>query len=447
MTPGALRTREISAHLLRECYVDAETGLVRSVRITTSGGCPLSEAELALEPGQDTARRAHGRTLDFSSTWFTAVAEALERRGGQWPPRGQAVVRAPYIDITDDAVNPTTLGLYPDERYDLPGFPYRRYHPEDELGWVWGYSFARQTPVLVPGCCAYPDYGTRSTPATSEAFVQETSSGSAVGSCLEEAIIHALLEVAERDALLMTWHARLPVPRVELTSATDRRVPLLAERAMHLMNYQILAFDITMEQGIPSFWTMAVDRAPSQHRLRTLCTANAHLDPSRALLGALYELVTLLDTLSDSFDPVASAKLLSDPQQVRTIPDHTLRYAHPDAFTRFSFLPMSGPARRLAESTEFTGHDDLTADLTELIGRYVDSGLEVIVVDQTSSEHRAAGLTCVKVLVPGTLPMTFGHDFRRIEGIPRLYSVPRLLGHMARDLRADDINIEPHPFS
>jgi ribosomal protein S12 methylthiotransferase accessory factor len=52
----------------------------------------------------------------------------------------------------------------------------------------------------------------------------------------------------------------------------------------------------------------------------------------------------------------------------------------------------------------------------------------------------------VKVIVPGTLPMTFGHGNRRIHGIPRLYTVPAELGHRAGVLTPADINPHPHPF-
>jgi ribosomal protein S12 methylthiotransferase accessory factor len=38
----------------------------------------------------------------------------------------------------------------------------------------------------------------------------------------------------------------------------------------------------------------------------------------------------------------------------------------------------------------------------------------VIVVDQTTPEHRAGGCSCVKVIVPGMLPVTFGHESRRL---------------------------------
>ncbi|WP_345153771.1 hypothetical protein [Nonomuraea rubra] len=33
-----------------------------------------------------------------------------------------------------------------------------------------------------------------------------------------------------------------------------------------------------------------------------------------------------------------------------------------------------------------------------------------------------------KVIVPGTVSMTFGHRYRRVHGLPRLPGLPRVLG-------------------
>ncbi len=89
---------------------------------------------------------------------------------------------------------------------------------------------------------------------------------------------------------------------------------------------------------------------------------------------------------------------------------------------------------------------DLTDDLTEMVRRLWRHELDVIVVDQTTPEHRASGFCCVKVIVPGTLPMTFGHDNRRIHGLPRLFEVPMLLGYRDQLLPSQDVNPHPHPF-
>ena len=88
---------------------------------------------------------------------------------------------------------------------------------------------------------------------------------------------------------------------------------------------------------------------------------------------------------------------------------------------------------------------DLLAALRHVTGRYLDEGLDVVVVDQTAREQEAVGLTSVKVLIPGLLPMTFGHRNRRVD-LPRLRELPVRLGHRAEPLARGEINPYPHPF-
>ena len=51
-------------------------------------------------------------------------------------------------------------------------------------------------------------------------MVYETSNGCALGGCFEEATAHGLLEVAERDAFLITWYGRMPRKAMNITPNT-----------------------------------------------------------------------------------------------------------------------------------------------------------------------------------------------------------------------------------
>ncbi len=71
------------------------------------------------------------------------------------------------------------------------------------MDWVWGYSFLKERPILIPELLAYYSLGYE------EGFVYETSNGCALGGSLEEAIFYGIMEIVERDSFLMTWYAEL----------------------------------------------------------------------------------------------------------------------------------------------------------------------------------------------------------------------------------------------
>lgn len=447
LAPDVYRVRAVAGELpaLKNTYVDGESGLIRSLARGTEGGLIVAAARFGLR--DSTVEGGYGRTRNYQTSQLIALLESLERYGGGMPGARRTAVRASYAEVQDQALDPRTLGSHPAESYRVPGFRFRPFDVHTPYRWVWGYSFARSAPVLVPESAAY--YRIHPTEAESRPFVYEISNGCALGSSVEEAVLYGILEVAERDAFLMTWYARMGVPRLDLNSAKDRTIPLIVEAMEAETGYRIMAFDITVEQRIPCVWVMAVNPADDD-RPKFVCAAGSHFDPERAAENALSELGPILTELIRRYPAqrTKAATMAADSTEVKVMSDHALLYANPDVFDRLDFLTGATTTHRLDDLPQPTAfrNTDLSADLVELVERYLGTGLDVVVVNQTTPEHEAGGFTCVKVLIPGTLPMTFGHAHRRTEGLPRLYAVPHELGYRDQPLTSADINPDPHPF-
>ena len=432
--PNVFRMRDLAAEAdaLFALYVDEETGVVAELDAARLGGVATAVARRA--PGRRThdSEHGYGRAGTYAEARLTALMEAVERIAGERPLGRRTVVHGSYRCLAADAIAPETLGTPPTEMYRLDGYELEPFSPDRKTAWVWAYSFRRDAPVLVPESVAY--YGSPARPA----WFHETSSGCAVGGTLDEAVLYGLLEVAERDAFLMSWYGRLPLPRVALETATDRRIPVLAETIAAELGCEVMVFAALMEQRVPAFVALAVNRTDPD-RPALACAAGSHLDPERAVRSALREVGPLMYGLRARYDPAAVEPLLADPLQVRTMDQHSALYTHPAALGRLGFL-LDGAARTTlpavaAEAGGLAGND-LGKDLDRLVGRYLATGLDVLFVNTTSTELAAGGLRSVKVVVPGALPMTFGYAYRRTEGIPRL-----------RAVAGDDPNPLPHPFS
>lgn len=431
LSPESSRVRLLDQGELDEIYVDAQSGLIPSVTSYAQHSFPFTEAVMAV-PGISMEAAGYGRTRDFASARAVAVAESLERLAAYTPGK-RTSVRAGYADVADAAIDPRSLGLYPDDRYRIPGFPYRKFTEDAVTDWVWGYSFGRDRPVLVPESFVYyrlPKSGGES------GFACEISSGCALGGCYEEAVLHGILEVAERDAFLMAWYGRTPLPEIDPATMPDRRIPLVAER-IERQGYRVHIFDTTREHGIPSFWTFAEDVTGTE-RPKAVSTGGSGLRPAEAMLAALHELsqtveyVTLL-----ALDPGwrdRAQHLADHPDDVVSMADHLLCAASPATFDRYSFL-FDEPAvltwQQGLERWHWPSNTDIGTDLDESVRRFAAAGMDVVAVDTTSTEQASGGFRCVKVIAPGTVPMTFGHRARRVTGLPRLSQVR---------------NPHPHPF-
>lgn len=461
--PGSLRTRPLAATVVLPDYLHAASGLFQEVREDLQspfGACSVQQP--AFGGGREPAI---GRAAGYRDARRIAVLEGLERLSGLHQGGRRAVVRAAWTDAADRAVDPRRLGLSPAVCRAAEGFAYRPFDPDTPLDWVTGYSYARGGPVLVPERSVF--WGPRPDGETGFAF--ETSNGCALGSSAEEAVLHGLRELVERDSFLLTWYRKLRLPEVSL-AGTSARLDALLARAELFTGARIRAFMSTMEYGMPSFWLTA--ECSEAHGPAVVAGAGAHPSPAQAVEGGLLELVGAVLYLRHHWDSrrAAAERMLDDPWAVRTMTDHALVNALPAARDRFAFLLDRDPRTTLDREPATTldrepattvggepvmtladvpgtlreDRADLRADLATALDGMATAGLEVIAVDQTRPELARAGLHCVRVVVPGLLPMTFGHRNRRTDGLPRLRStsLPYPSGRAAEAI--DDA--PPHPF-
>ncbi|WBP90310.1 TOMM precursor leader peptide-binding protein [Kitasatospora cathayae] len=431
LSPESSRVRLLDPSGLDATYVDGQSGLIPSITAYAQHSFPFTEAVLAV-PGVTMEAAGYGRTRDFVSARAIAVAESLERLAA-YAPSKRTSVTASYAEVAEDAIDPRSLGLYPDDRFGVPGFPYREFTEDAVTNWVWGHSFGQDRPVLVPESFVY--YRLRLSGGEA-GFACEISSGCALGGCYEEAVLHGILEVAERDAFLMAWYGRTPLPEIDPATVPDRRIALVAER-IERQGYRVRVFDTTREHGIPSFWTFAEDVTGTE-RPRAVSTGGSGLRPTEAILAALHELSQTVEYVTVlALDPgwLDRARHLADhPDDVLSMADHLLCAANPATFDRYSFLtddPVALTWQQGLERWNWPRNTDIGADLDESVRRFAAAGMDVVAVDTTSTEQASGGFRCVKVIAPGSVPMTFGHTARRVTGLPRLPQVR---------------NPHPHPF-
>jgi ribosomal protein S12 methylthiotransferase accessory factor len=419
-------------------YLDYQTGLInRKMRDLIS---PFVDVSVNL-PLFDGDEATGGRTHSYAESELTAILEALERYCGISPRGKQTVIRDSYRNLAAQALDPVKIGLHSKEQYALAGFPFESYSPDSPMDWVWGYSLSQERPILVPQLLAYYSLG-------GQGFVYETSNGCALGSSLEEAIFYGILEVVERDAFLLTWYAKLRLPSLDPDSANDPELRLMIERVRAIAGYDLYLFNATMEHGIPSVWTIAKNR--KQKGVNLICAAGAHPDPIRAVKGSIHEVASMLMRLDHKFESNRETyrQMLYDPTLVKKMEDHSMLYSLPEAEERLHFLlDEHRPLRTFDQEYKKRARNaDLTDDLKGLLQAFRRLNLDVIVVDQTSLEILRNGLYCVKVLIPGMLPMTFGYHLTRVTGLERVLRVPAELGYTQQPLTPEQLNPHPHPF-
>ena len=435
------RSRSIDelSHFLKKDYLDQQIGFLNNKMIDLVPPFADVSVNLPLFIGDEGAA---GRTNSYAVSELTAILEALERYCGIEPHGKRTMVHDSYNNLKEQALNPLELGVHAKENYEQPHFPFQPFDPSRPMNWVWGYSFLHERSILVPELLAYYSLG------CGEGFVYETSNGCALGGSFEEAIMYGILEVVERDSFLLTWYAQLSLPRLDPYSSNDEELHLMIDRARAVGGYDIYLYNATMENQIPSVFALAKNR--KQSGLNIICAGGAHPDPVRATKSAVHELAGMMLTLDEKFEKGKEEykKMLKDSSLVKKMDDHGMLFGLSETEERLQFLLNDNrPLRNFNdEFSIMKNRADLTDDLKEILQAFRRLNLDVIVVDQTTPEIRKNELYCVKVLIPGMLPMTFGHHLTRVTGLDRVLKVPMELGYTKQPLTVEQLNPYPHPF-
>ncbi|MFE5732555.1 TOMM precursor leader peptide-binding protein [Streptomyces sp. NPDC056528] len=447
--PGAGRVRPVEAYGLPvDAFANPHWGAVGSSVVcdvtspTTSAtvGCFSSRSGEYL---RETFWGGHADT--YRASTLIGVLEGLERFAGM-RARGRAVTATASLDeLGPTAVDPRETGLYAEEFHRVnPWVP--PFAPDRSVPWVWGWSLRDGIPRAVPEVLAYYHK-----PGIEHRFVQESSNGCSSGGSLEEAVLGGLMEVLERDAFLLAWHGRQPLPEIDPSTSADPRTRVMVER-MALYGYRARFFDTRITFPVPVVTGVAerFDGGPA----RMCFGAGASLDPEAALAAALCEIATDSVQLLQRFErnEAGYRAMAEDFGRITSLHDHPLVYAIPEMGRHADFLlrgaAPSGPVS--VSDLRPPGFDalgtDVRDDLLVAVEAVTSAGFDVVVVDQTAPEQRTLGLHTVKVLVPGLLPLDFGWTRQRARHMPRTRTALREAGLRPDDLTGADLNPGPHPF-
>ncbi|EKE87552.1 TOMM precursor leader peptide-binding protein [Idiomarina xiamenensis] len=438
---------QLSLARLKRDFYDRHLGLIRHVyQSLTSNLMPMYSAELPIMHTRE-VESGYGRSETQQSAEMVAILEGLERYAGHAPRAHRTVVRSSYRQLQLPAIDPQQLLLHDQQQQHEAGYGLPAYSEDLEFSWVWAHSFAQDQALLVPEQSVY--YYLLNTPSQPvNRFVYETSNGCALGGAKEEAIFCGLLELIERDAYMTTWYGRFTPPEIDLDSIDDERIQLLLARARG-QGFRLHAFDIRVGIDVPVVWCMIVDDA--EHApVKSYCAAGAHLRPEQAIYSGLIEVTTSMGVYQQSMPPLKekAQRLFADPSQVQDMHDHVLLYSLPETFSRLAFLFSEQPKQRLSDlyGDAYAQHSqrDMTVDLRQLIKQVMAYADDVLVVDLTFPELAAHQLHCVKVIAPGLLPVTFGHQYRRIA-LNRINRFARSVG-VTEFNDVGDLNPYPHNF-
>ena len=378
-----------------------------------------------------------GTALEAESALAKAIGEAVERHCASFYDPS-TVEYASYAGLGDRAIDPRRFVQWSEAQYSTPGFPYARPDSRAILGWVPGWSLTRNAEVLVPASLVHVTYVPHS---PSEIFELAPVSGYAAGITREDAILGGILEVVERDAFVIFWRNRLPVPGFDLRTFADGRVKETLSRFASAP-VRLVCSRLTTDIGIPVAFTVMMGTHPSYPA--AMIGASASLDEERAIEKALTE-SSMVHLLTRTLHESPYSRRPVRREDVLTQEDHALFFAARENLPLLDTIlrPRSLVARD--DLVSDGASDDAAGNIVTCVNRLAACGLEAIVVDITLPEMAQLGFSVVKVLVPGAQPLDFGMHHPHLDG-SRMFESPVRMSYRSTVPDVTELNFEPHPF-
>jgi ribosomal protein S12 methylthiotransferase accessory factor len=397
-------------------------------------------------------RNGNAAGLTRNEAVIAALGEVVERYAGGIYTL-DSLVLASYEQLEAAGIKatpPEDYALYADDAYEkIHALKDGRFTRQAYAWWQWGYSLVTGESIMVPATYAQLPFTLNSATPKGPSFRDySVSTGLASHSSLEEAMLRALYETVERDAVMLTWHNQLPTTGLHLEGATDPE--LLAVLASIPFNRdQWFLNDITLDIGISTVFGTYLCK-DGGHKPYSVVAAATDLNPQKAAARCLKELILGYTAMTDyTLKPARAenekAMLAGDYSKCDNLHLHFMLYAAVDLRSEMAFI-SNRPARwAKIENLPNRSTNTVLGDLEVATAAVAASDLDVIGLDLTSSDIAEVGFRLARVIIPGAQPLDPDHNARHLES-RRLREIKRRLGLADRDMTVADYNKLPHPF-
>lgn len=254
---------------------------------------------------------------------------------------------------------------------------------------------------------------------TTKMVAEATSTGVAAHTSVDTAMESGVLEVIERDALMLNFAKRLNPPEIILQKL-PKSLAMLVKTIRQ--SYNIKIYSLYSDIAVPVF--LGYIWRGQGKRFHFGIGAAAHYNSDLAIRKALQECL---------FTYYYSRNLMSlrfsQPSKIQRLYEHFLYYQRPMLFRALLFRSQ----------LQAYCQNEVSA---EIVARSVeDAGMTIYCKELTTPDILSLGIRVVRAIIPGMIDIQKTHSFPRLAA-KRWTLVPKKLGiHVSGNLAS-----LPHPF-
>ena len=342
-------------------------------------GIPVFSVD-RMETAMGVPKYYNGKGVTREQAEASAVMESIERYSAE-PREDDEIVFGTYEQACD------VMATIPPADMILPIWALDHLQGA-EIAWTEGWDILRGERVWVPACAVFYPY----IPDTDLQLFKYHTNGLASGNNMEEAVLHAIFELVERDAWSIAEYRNLPVPDV-IADPDSLPGKLIVKFAEH--GVEVHLKDLTCDTGIPTIGAAADDVATKDPEMLTI-GVGTHLDPEIAAIRAITEVAQSRATHRDGKKINAQLQRATVQMGYERVKElNRLWFGEGRGFVNLSDIPDGST-------------DDVLDDIEVVLGRLVDAGFDrVVAVDLTRPE---LDVPVVRMVIPGMEVWTMDAD-------------------------------------
>lgn len=409
----------------------------------------------SLNMGLNSSIIAGGKGFELASSFLSDLGESIERLSGTFAflKEDLDICTGSYTSLQQtgqNALAPEAMPLFADEQYISPDFFFQPFTRDTELTWIKGRRLISKENIYIPvQLVLFFSFFSEQEPRIGY------SSSSGMASHVDEAkaIIAGVTELVERDALMLSWYADIPLRRVEVDQ------PLSSKKANKVLKQvESLPGDVSFwlhDIGFPELPCIsAVQHLPDYKKFAYQAGAAAALDGEEAFIQAFLEygqsemqLKSAIVAPQRQFQD--GIRLLFDVPpdkplaEMRTFLETTGYYGNIENAARLKPFFQSDDTVALSELPKVKFKDSDSEEQLEYLKTVLQKyNIDPIVIDCT--HERMSQVRVVKVFIPELVQPHIGAY--PYLGHRRIYELPVEMGLRDKPLTFEELKPGPVPF-
>lgn len=371
--------------------------------------CLSANTKKLFDISRDVSSGGLGVNEDKNTAMTSCLAEALERYCMSYIPKSE------IISCTKDEINKkyvfSDFSTYSDEQYiKFNDFlnPNR-----DVIEWTKIYSIKDKKKYKYwPASLIYLPFD------INKVVAETTSTGMAAGFSIDECIMSGLMELIERDSLMINFMQRLNPPEIDINTIFGKNKKFIDNIRE---DYNIKIYKLYSDFNVPVYLSI-IYRTDNKKKHYGI-GACASLDSDYAINKSLKEcLFTYFYSLN-----IMDVRQ-KNPDKIKTLYEHFLYYQD-DNFDKLLF------------NSKLTKYKKEKISFDEVLINLKKNDINVYFKELTTDDIKDTGIKVVKVIAPSLIDLNKSHIYPRL-GANRFFDVPKKLGLEY----SDNLTTMPHPF-